>query len=317
MKALPEPAGVLAKRPDLVEPMREYLDAARSPNTRKAYRQAIAHFEAWCRQHGEAAWPPTADLLHTYFIDGAQAGDAWATLCVRRAAISVRCQLVLGLRDPPTHGLRLRTLFAGIREKGGPQSQRTPLTEETLRAALKAANVRDRAILLVGIASGMRADELARLELRDIGRYEAGWVLRIRKSKTDQSGKGRIARLSKVGGDLCPVAALEAWIAQAKATEGPLFRGLRRGGHPTSEALSPHAIWGVVKAAVVRAGLDPATFGSHSLRAGFVTWARARGLEWGEIMQQTGHRRIETVLKYDRPKEDDPAAFDRLGKMLK
>ncbi|MCJ2009300.1 DNA recombinase [Methylobacterium sp. J-092] len=48
------------------------------------------------------------------------------------------------------------------------------------------------------------------------------------------------------------------------------------------------------------AGFDPAAFGGHSLRAGFVTTAAERGAYLARIMDQSGHRDPRTVVGYIR-----------------
>ena len=56
----------------------------------------------------------------------------------------------------------------------------------------------------------------------------------------------------------------------------------------------------IVKATAKAAGLDPALFSGHSLRAGHVTEARSRKAPDSDIMAVTGHRRVETLDGYDR-----------------
>ncbi|MBU0513596.1 MAG: tyrosine-type recombinase/integrase [Proteobacteria bacterium] len=56
----------------------------------------------------------------------------------------------------------------------------------------------------------------------------------------------------------------------------------------------------VVKRTAEAAGLDPARFSGHSLRAGFATSAAARGVNTFSIMDQTGHKRTDTLKRYVR-----------------
>ena len=56
----------------------------------------------------------------------------------------------------------------------------------------------------------------------------------------------------------------------------------------------------IVKEYAERAGLDPALFAAHSLRAGFVTSAAERGRRPERIMDHTGHRSAEMVRVYTR-----------------
>jgi len=68
----------------------------------------------------------------------------------------------------------------------------------------------------------------------------------------------------------------------------------------THPRLSDRAVARVVKAAAVRAGLDPDGYAGHSLRAGFATSAAAAGVEERLIALQTGHRSLPTLRGYIR-----------------
>lgn len=48
---------------------------------------------------------------------------------------------------------------------------------------------------------------------------------------------------------------------------------------------------------------DPAPYSSHSLPAGFVTEARARGVPDAAIMRRTGHTSAHSLHRYDRPED--------------
>jgi integrase len=56
----------------------------------------------------------------------------------------------------------------------------------------------------------------------------------------------------------------------------------------------------VVKKLTERAGLDPAKFAGHSLRAGHATAAAIAGASERSIMRQTGHRSVQMVRRYIR-----------------
>jgi integrase len=56
----------------------------------------------------------------------------------------------------------------------------------------------------------------------------------------------------------------------------------------------------VVKKLAERAGLDPAKYAGHSLRAGHATSAAIAGASERSIMNQTGHRSVQMVRRYIR-----------------
>ncbi len=68
-----------------------------------------------------------------------------------------------------------------------------------------------------------------------------------------------------------------AWYAISRIRWGPLFRPIDRHGRVGATRLTDRAVALVIKRAARRAGLDPARYAGHSLRAGFVTAALAGG----------------------------------------
>ncbi len=56
----------------------------------------------------------------------------------------------------------------------------------------------------------------------------------------------------------------------------------------------------MIKHRAAAAKLDPALFSGHSLRAGFVTSALEDGADTLRVMDQTRHRSVDTLRKYDR-----------------
>ena len=83
--------------------------------------------------------------------------------------------------------------------------------------------------------------------------------------------------------------------------ERPLFCGSTKSGRLTGQALSDKAVVRLVKQAATAAGLDPARFSGHSLRAGLATAAGDVGAGLAELMRQTRHRSTEVALGYLRP----------------
>src|SRR3546814_4451583 len=101
--------------------------------------------------------------------------------------------------------------------------------------------LRDRAILLVGFAGGLRRSEIVGLDHGEGETEEGlGWpdfldggmVLQVR-------GKGNRWREVEIGrgssSRTCPVAALEEWLAIARIVHGPVLRRLSRSEENTSE----------------------------------------------------------------------------------
>jgi integrase len=124
----------------------------------------------------------------------------------------------------------------------------------------------------------------------------------IRRSKTDQEGAGQVVAIVR-GHKACPVAAVETWLAFAQITQGPLSRPVSKGGQVLAGRLTPHSVGLIVKRHAEAAGFDPALFSGHSLRAGFLTSAAARGASLFKMMDVSRHRSADTLRIYIRDAE--------------
>jgi hypothetical protein len=76
------------------------------------------------------------------------------------------------------------------------------------------------------------------------------------------------------GAQFKPVEALEAWLAVAGTAEGPVCVSIGKGGRIGRKRLSDKVVAEIIKRCAAMAGLDPALFSGHSLRADFVTSQR-------------------------------------------
>ena len=197
--------------------------------------------------------------------------------------------------------------MSGIRRtKGTAQRGKAPAVTSVVRAMVEGApdrllGLRDRALLLLGFAGAFWRSELVALDVEDLEFTAAGLVVTQRRSKTDQEGEGR-----KVGipyganPDTCPVRAVREWLDEAAVTLGPVFRSVNRHGQVQPGRLSDKAVALVVKRHAPAAGVDPARYAGHSLRAGLATAAAAAGASERSIMNQTGHRSLPTLRRYIR-----------------
>jgi integrase len=163
--------------------------------------------------------------------------------------------------------------------------------------------VRDRALLLIGFAGGLRRSELVSIDVCDIERVRQGVVVTIRRSKTDQKRMGRRIGVPLGRSRWRPVAALDGWLERAGISEGPIFRPVDRHSRVLGRRLSPEAICLVVRERVAAAGFDPAPFSGHSLRAGLATSAAQAGVASWRVRQRTGHASDAMLARYIRQGE--------------
>ena len=226
---LPAPVASFA---DAADAAAQYRRASRSENTRRAYRAAVARFTEWCAAQGQTALPASPETVAAFLAVEARSNLAVNTLRLRHAAI--RYMHLLAGYPPPTAAAVVSTTFAGIkRAHRRPLNKKTALVVDRLRAALQAIpgtlpGLRDRALLLVGFAAALRPSEIARLTIEHMTRHAEGIELFLLWRKNDQDARGTRLRLPQGSTDLCPVAALEAWLAAAAISEGPLFRRIWR-----------------------------------------------------------------------------------------
>src|ERR1039458_1642151 len=244
----------------------------RALNTRLAYESDWRDFAAWCASAGREALPASADTVSLYLVALAGRGRVQST--IGRRVVSIAAQhLAAGHASPATADVG--EVLAGIRRKLGtaPVHRKAALSVDDLRLMLPACGdgprgARDRALLLVGFASGLRRSELAALDLADVSIVRQGVVLRVRRSKTDQSGKGREVGVHKGRRPAtCPRYALDRWIVERGSWPGALFCHVGPVGRVDHARIAGQSVAAAVKAAARRAGLDPARYGGHSLRA--------------------------------------------------
>ena len=118
----------------------------------------------------------------------------------------------------------------------------------------------------------------AALLLSDVNCSDKGVVIMLRRSKTDQKGRGaRIVLHPSVLPDICPVRALTAYFAKRGNNAGFLFC------HSDGGPLTKYQFWTVAKRALVATGLEGFKFGTHSFRIGAASTAAASGFKAQEI----------------------------------
>lgn len=254
----------------------------RAPNTVRAYRADWADFTAWAESHSLQPLPAGLETVARYIAELVARGRKASTIQRRLSAIS-QAHDAAGHESPARHAA-VRALWSGIRRTIGtvPESKAPVLVPE-LRAMVDVlphtmAGLRDRALLLLGFAGGLRRSELVALDAEDVEQRREGFVITVRPPAV---GRGGVVRKVVIpyGSHLatCPVRAVQAWLERSGIVSGPLFRRVTRGGRPQPGRLSDRAVALIVKRAAARGGLDPARYAGHSLRSGLAVTAAAAG----------------------------------------
>lgn len=283
----------------------DYASAARADSTLDTYVKHWNAFRAWCAAHGCNALPASAQTLLLYLAARAEEGLRPATLSVTMSAIAYEHERA-GAPTPTTH-LDVKKTWRGIRRRLGTASRKKePLSEAELRRMIEALpagliGLRDRALILLGFAGGFRRSELVALQHDQLRFVNQGLEALVARSKTDQEGQGHV-KMVAYGSDpeTCPVRAVKDWLALSGVSAGAVFRPISRHQKLGPRALTGHAVAIIVKRAAAAAGLSTPDLSGHSLRAGFVTAAASGGADYPSIMDQTGHKSLNTVHGYNR-----------------
>ena len=289
---------------ELLEELARYERKAMPDNTRRAYRNDWNDFKTFCRRRGYHALPARPDTLALYIT--ARAKTHRTTSIGRRLTVIGKLHGAAG-KDNPVRDARVQRVWRGVlREKGQAVERKKPTVTADIRKMLAAlpdtlAGDRDRALILFGFAGAMRRSELVALNVGDLELTDDGFVVQVRRSKTDQTAKGR--RIGIPYGqhkETCPVKAMLKWLDKAGIDRGALFRKVNRHGQTEGTRLSGTSVALIVKRTLRASGCNPKHYSAHSLRAGLATAAAMAGVEERTIQQQTGHRNVMVLRSYIR-----------------
>jgi integrase len=320
---LPEDVAGSGTLDRLVETARDYAKQAASENTLKAYAKDWAHFSRWCRMKRAEPLPLSPEMIGLYLADlaapiHAASGLSVATIERRLSGLAWNyTQRGVSLDRKDRH---IASVLAGIKRKHArPPVQKEAILPDDICAmvatlGLDLRGIRDRAILLLGFAGGLRRSEIISLDMRKADTLDGkGWVeiLDAGVILTFQSKTGwrevEIGRGSS--NQSCPVHALEQWLHFSKIALGPLFRRTARNGKTVLEArLSDKHVARLIKQTVIAAGIRAdlpererlALFSGHSLRAGLASSAE---VDERYVQKHLGHASAEMTRRYQRRRD--------------
>jgi integrase len=320
--ALLRSAGRLSGRlAALAETAKAYARSAQADNTQRAYAADWKMFASWLRRQGLPETPPDPEAVGLYLASQVERRGAElsvATLERRLSGIAWRYRQLgepLEIRDR-----HIATVLAGIRRRHGrPPSQKAAIFADELLAMLATLEMdlrglRDRAILAIGFAGGLRRSEIVGLDCGPRQTEDgSGWVelfpegaLLTIRGKTGWRDV-EIGRGSRP--DTCPVALLETWLRLGRISHGPLFRAIaRKNGGVSGERLTDKHVVRLVKTCALAAGLRGElsegerrlAFGGHSLRAGLASSAQ---IEEAHVQKHLGHASAEMTRRYQRKRD--------------
>ena len=243
-------------------------------NTREVYAQRWGIFLRWCSARRLRALPAHPEVLRLHLLDLAIQQKAMPTLEVTYSAV-LAAHRIAGLPSPASDGLReavtaLRRALAG-------RGRRRPIRLETLRAIVGVCTgdllaARDRAMILSTYWGRLRRSETAGLDC-PVERQGDRLLVRLGPEIQDVRFLAPHAEA-----ELCPVRALDAWILQRgkcvrpplTASSGPLFVGVHRARRRElflGKRIQGFELDRTLKRRLKMAGIEPASFSPHDLRA--------------------------------------------------
>ncbi len=263
-----------------------WLEDGLAKNSLDAYRRDLTLFASWLQtERGKSLYAAQADDLNAYFA--ARHATTKATSANRRLAVLKRFYQL---------ALRQNKISADpcLRMKSAKQPPRMPktLSEAQVEALLAAPDVttplglRDRTMLELMYASGLRVSELVLLKSVETGMNEG--VLRI-------TGKGSKTRMVPFGEEA------RAWIERYLKEARPAILGgqiddalfvTARGG-----AMTRQMFWTLIRKYTLKAGIH-APLSPHTLRHAFATHLLNHGADLRVVQLLLGHADISTTQIY-------------------
>ncbi|WP_371306603.1 tyrosine-type recombinase/integrase [Rhodococcus zopfii] len=335
------------------------VNRSRSESTRRNYAADWRRFTDWCHAEGHPALPAHPVTVAAYLLAAAAVVDetgrrAYSPATLARWVAGIGHHHRRAGHPAPGADEVVTATLSGIRRDYAtsgdrPRTPRAPLLTADIVTIVDTARTdctgwadevlerRDAAILLLGFAGAFRRSELTSLTCSDVSLHRPdGLHIRLRKSKTDQQGRGTVRALPFTQAHTsCPPCVWMRW-AQVVAAfdtggrpavirllrgaepfaghvcrgprprtvpDSPLLRSIRKNGNLSDTALSGAAVHKVIRRRAAQAGYDPELvqqLGGHSLRAGFVTQAFRNGASAHAIMRQTGHSTPAMLEVYAR-----------------
>ena len=262
-----------------------WLEEGLSKNTLSAYRRDLSLYGQWLAGRGKAIEASVESDLNAYFA--ARHSQTRATSANRRLTVFKR-YFRWALRE------RMIAADPTLKLQSARQALRVPktLSEAQVESLLSAPDVdtplglRDRAMLELMYASGLRVSELVGLKLFNLGMNEG--VLRV----LGKGGKERLVPFGQIARD---------WIIRFLAEARPAILAGQQSDDlfvtARGRGMSRVMFWMIVKkqalAAAITAPLSP-----HTLRHAFATHLLNHGADLRAVQMLLGHADISTTTIY-------------------
>ena len=169
------------------------------------------------------------------------------------------------------------------------------------------AGKRDAAIIAVASDALLRVSEVSGLDVDDVTFLPDGTAhILIRRSKTDQRGRGAVQYLSAASADR-----LRSWMDAGGIGSGTLFRAVDRWGRVSKRGLGPDSVRAAIKRRAAEAGIEGRVSG-HSLRIGSAQELAEGGASLAELQKEGRWKDPSLPALYIRGQEASRGAVARL-----
>ncbi len=271
-----------------------------STNYQLSTQRSLTEFGQWCNRHEvDGVGAVTIDHITQFLGERKRGGLAAASIKVIVVALKIFFRFLLAkkvvARDP-TETLSLPRI-----ERYLPETLNEMQVEQLLENINTAAplGLRDRAMIELLYASGLRISELAGARLENFNAEEG--TLRV-------LGKGSKMRVVPVGSKACEA------IAAYLSSERPKLVSRRTGNEIFLSArgtkLTTVRIWQIVKTQAARSGLKTNIY-PHLLRHSFATHLLGNGADLRVIQEMLGHADISTTQVYTHVDQQHLKAMHR------
>ena len=278
------------------------LEGAYAPNTLRSYYSDAKSFVDWCEQKNTRPFPLSSDTIRS-FIEYMQLDYSYSTIRRRLSALR-RLNGLLGFEDHTFTEEVYISIRKLKRAKCMEQRQAVGINQELLVRMIEAqpdtlVGERNRLLLSLGYDFLARRSELVAIRAEDLT-FTSDGALKgiIRRSKTDQYGRGRLVFGSERSAKL-----LKKWLRQKPKEIQAVFCAVNH-GRCVDRAICDRQVNEIIKRSLVRVKRyqrpSDLEVSGHSLRVGAAQDLLIKGRDMAAIMRAGGWSEPSTVARYLR-----------------
>jgi len=266
----------------------DYLEHERnaSPHTRLSYETDLAQFAVFLKGKGLSFRDADSAVIRAYLVHLHESGLSKSTVSRKLAALRSFYQFGLRKRWVEDNPAKIVASPKTDRPVSSFLSEQEMADLLDLPRSGKVLDLRDKAILELFYATGIRLSELVGLNLEDAGLDER--MVKVR-------GKGKKERLVPFGRaaeeSLRAYLAGRAGLLKKSASEPAVFLSYQ------GTRLTPRSVERLVDKNLRRAALKR-KISPHSLRHSFASHLLGRGADLRAIQELLGHESLATTQKY-------------------